>query len=231
MRFLLSSGFFSSGRSHCPVMAPLIALPRTPSPRVRIRSQSFDSPSLRISSSPTEESPLSKSTGSLITLSSYDAIKAAAQGAMRSIQMLLPLNTKMSDESILSDASSAASSATSSPSSAGSETEFFSNPPPPSHSSRRRRPRPHPLSFAQQTSREDDVVAEPTSPFLYQDTSCPMYSPWLVRVVLDMYDVRGLDWMAIADPIERVWGVQTSSADVLGILSDNGRVPNRRWWD
>lgn len=151
---------------------------------------------------------------------------------MRSIQMLLPLNTKMSDESILSDASSAASSATSSPSSAGSETEFFSNPPPPSHSSRRRRPRPHPLSFAQQTSREDNVVvAEPTSPFLYQDTSCPMYSPWLVRVVLDMYDVRGLDWMAIADPIERVWGVQTSSADVLGILSDNGRVPNRRWWD
>lgn len=151
---------------------------------------------------------------------------------MRSIQMLLPLNTKMSDESILSDASSAASSATSSPSSAGSETEFFSNPPPPpSHSSRRRRPRPHPLSFAQQTSREDDIVAEPTSPFLYQDTSCPMYSPWLVRVVLDMYDVRGLDWMAIADPIERVWGVQTSSADVLGILSDNGRVPNRRWWD
>lgn len=151
---------------------------------------------------------------------------------MRSIQMLLPLNTKMSDESILSDASSAASSATSSPSSAGSETEFFSNPPPPpSHSSRRRRPRPHPLSFAQQTSRDNDVVAEPTSPFLYQDTSCPMYSPWLVRVVLDMYDVRGLDWMAIADPIERVWGVQTSSADVLGILSDNGRVPNRRWWD
>jgi hypothetical protein len=143
--------------------------------------------------------------------------------------MLLPLNTKMSDDSILSDTSSATSSATSSPSSAGSETEFFTNPPPSRR--RRRRPRPHPLTFAQPTSHDNDAVVEPTSPFLYQDTSFPMYSPWLVRVVLDMYDVRGLDWMAIADPIERVWGVQTSSADVLGILSDNGRVPNRRWWD
>jgi hypothetical protein len=57
-----------------------------------------------------------------------------------------------------------------------------------------------------------------------------MYSPWLVRVVLDMYDVRGMDWMSIAEPIERVWGVRTSSADVLGILSANGRV-GRRWWD
>jgi hypothetical protein len=110
--------------------------------------------------------------------------------------------------------------------------EFSTNPPLSSHSSRRRRPRPHPLSFTQQTSPDNNNVAVgPTSPFLYQDTSFPMYSPWLVRVVLDMYDVRGLDWMEIADPIERVWGVQTSSADVLGILSDNGRVPNRRWWD
>jgi hypothetical protein len=139
----------------------------------------------------------------------------------------------MSDDSILSDASSPASSLSSSPSSAGSSMEV-STPPPSSSPSRRqrRRPRPLPLQFAQQTtSPSSEVVAEPTSPFLYQDTSYPMYSPWLVRVVLDMYDVRGLDWTAIADPIERVWGIQTSSADVLGILSDNGRVLNRRWWD
>jgi hypothetical protein len=58
-----------------------------------------------------------------------------------------------------------------------------------------------------------------------------MYSPWLVRAVLDLYDVRGLDWMSIAEPVEHIWGVQTSTAEVLGILSDNGRVNNRRWWD
>ncbi len=214
-------------------MATLIAPPRTPSPKVRIRSLSFDSPSSRISDTPIDDGALSKSTGSLISLSSYDAIKAAAQEAIRSVRMLLPLNTKMSDDSILSDASSPASSLSSSPSSAGSSMEV-STPPPSSSPSRRqrRRPRPLPLQFAQQTtSPSSEVVAEPTSPFLYQDTSYPMYSPWLVRVVLDMYDVRGLDWTAIADPIERVWGIQTSSADVLGILSDNGRVLNRRWWD
>jgi len=97
----------------------------------------------------------------------------------------------------------------------------------------RQRQRPHPLAFSQTALAEDEAVAAPgpTSPFLYQDTSYPMYSPWLVRVVLDMYDVHRLDWMSIAEPIERVWGVRSSSADVLGILSDNGRVLNRRWWD
>lgn len=206
----------------------MTTLIRTPSPKLRIRSLSFDSPSSRISDTPLDDGPLSKSTGSLITLSSYDAIKAAAQEALRSVRMLLPLNTKMSDDSMFSDASSPASSAASSPSSAGGGIELST---PPLSSSRRQRPRPHPLQFAQQTSHENAVVPGPTSPFLYQDTSYAMYSPWLVRVVLDMHDVRGLDWMAIADPIERVWGVQTSSADVLGILSDNGRVLNRRWWD
>jgi hypothetical protein len=58
-----------------------------------------------------------------------------------------------------------------------------------------------------------------------------MYSPWLVRAVLDLHDVRGLDWMSIAEPVERIWGVRTCTAEVLAILSDNGRVNNRRWWD
>lgn len=58
-----------------------------------------------------------------------------------------------------------------------------------------------------------------------------MYSPWLVQVVLNLYDVMGLDWMSIAEPVYRRWGVQTSSAEVLDILSDNGRVLGRKWWD
>jgi hypothetical protein len=37
--------------------------------------------------------------------------------------------------------------------------------------------------------------------------------------------------MSIAEPIERLWGVRTSTAEVLDILSDNGRVLNRQWWD
>jgi hypothetical protein len=94
------------------------------------------------------------------------------------------------------------------------------------------RQRPHPLALPQNTTNSGSgIAAGPISPFLYQDTSCPMYSPWLVCAVLDMHDVRRLDWMSIAGPIERVWGVRTSSADVLGILSDNGRVVRRRWWD
>jgi hypothetical protein len=207
-----------------------MAPPRTPSPKVRIRSHSFDSPSSRISVTPIEDSPYSKSTGSIKTLASYDAIKAAAQGALRPANVLLPLNTKLSDDSILSDTSSAPSSVASSPTDSESNMDLCADSPSPSPSKEQQRP--HPLAFAQSVDYNDDQVAEaPMSPFVYQDTSFPMYSPWLVRVVLDMYDVHGLDWMSIAEPIERVWGVQTSSAEVLDILSDNGRVPNRRWWD
>jgi hypothetical protein len=65
---------------------------------------------------------------------------------------------------------------------------------------------------------------------IYQDMSCPMYDPWLVGVVLDLYDKRGFDWTMMAEPIERIWGFRTCSAEVLGILTGNGRV-NRRWWD
>ena len=58
----------------------------------------------------------------------------------------------------------------------------------------------------------------------------PMYDPYLVILVLDCYDKKGFDWTMIAEPIERIWGIRTSSAEVLGILSGNGRV-GRRWWD
>jgi hypothetical protein len=88
------------------------------------------------------------------------------------------------------------------------------------------------LTFCQSITYDaPPVEEEPSSPFFYQDPSYPMYSPWLVRVVLDLHDNRGLDWMSIAEPVERLWGVPTSSAEVLSILSDNGRVLNRRWWD
>ena len=58
-----------------------------------------------------------------------------------------------------------------------------------------------------------------------------MYDPWLVRMVLDLFDVRGFSWMMIAEPIERLWGFKTSSSEVLGILVGNGRVGGRVWWD
>ncbi|RMZ70778.1 hypothetical protein GMOD_00008409 [Pyrenophora seminiperda CCB06] len=213
-------------------------MPRTPSPKVRIRSQSFDSPGSggsRSSITPIEHySPFSKSTGSIKTLSSYEAIKAVAEKVMRPLGVMLsPLNSKMSDDEEESDIESSNSSSNNSPSSSPTTTSFLSaetsSPVLTSSTSRRSSRRSHPLAEAQSVS--DTVELEPTSPFLYQDTSFAMYSPWLVRVVLDMYDVRGLCWMDIADPIERVWGVQTSSAEVLGILSDNGRVGIRRWWD
>jgi hypothetical protein len=214
-------------------MATLIAPPRTPSPKVRIRSQSFDSfdsPSSRISVTPIEDSPYSKSTGSIKTLASYDAIKAAAaQGPMRSVNVLLPLNTKMSDESILFDTSSVESSVASSPADEEGNMDICLDSA--LRLPEKERERPHPLAFAQTIQYDEQAAEAPMSPFVYQDTTCPSYSPWLVRVVLDLCDVHGLDWMSIAEPIERVWGVQTSSAEVLDILSDNGRVNNRRWWD
>ncbi|KAH7066882.1 hypothetical protein BKA63DRAFT_495774 [Paraphoma chrysanthemicola] len=213
-------------------MATIIAPPRTPSPKVRIRSQSFDTPSSRISVTPIEESPYSKSTGTISTkaLLHHDIFQATEQGALQPVNVLLPLHTKMSDESIMSEVSSASSSVASSPSHSDEEMDLMSDSPLLPSTSKRQRP--HPLTFCQSISYEDATpIEEPSSPFLYQDTSYPMYSPWLVRAVLDMYDVRGLDWMSIAEPVERIWGVRTNSAEVLAILSDNGRVLNRRWWD
>jgi hypothetical protein len=213
-------------------MATTIAPPRTPSPKVRIRSQSFDSPSSRIGVTLFEASPFSKSTGSIVTkaLSHSDGQDAADQGDFQPANVLLPLHTKMSDESIMSDASSASSSVASSPTDSDGGMDLV--PDSPSPLAQRERERPHPLAFCQSITYEEAPIEEPpASPFLYQDTSYPMYSPWLVRVVLDLYDVRGLDWMSIAEPVERLWGVQTSSAEVLSILSDNGRVLNRQWWD
>lgn len=231
-------------------MATLAVAPQTPSsPKVRIRSQSFDSPFLRISVTSVEESSFSKSTGTLETLAGYDDMEeSVAAGVFRSASTLPLLKTKMSDESMLSEASSASSSSvTTSPTSTESSMELddedesiaSEEEEEEEQQQEQQHQRPYPLTFAQSTTttttpssdKDKDTAPSPLSPFLYQDTSCPMYSPWLVCAVLDMHDVHRLDWTSIAEPIERVWGVRTSSADVLGILSDNGRVMRRRWWD
>ncbi|KAF1914782.1 hypothetical protein BDU57DRAFT_304563 [Ampelomyces quisqualis] len=210
-------------------MATICPPPRTPSPKVRIRSRSFDSPSSRLAFSPIQESPFSKSTGA-IALSRDNALKAGEQGELEPANVLLPLHTKMSGESVMSVASSASSSGASS--SSGTEEDGDSMSDIPSPRTHLARQRPHPPTLCQSVTCDATPIEEQAcSPFLYQDKSYPMYSPWLVRAVLDLYDIRGLDWMSIADPIERFWGVQTNSAEVLSILSDNGRVRNRRWWD
>jgi len=211
-------------------METVTAPPRTPSPKVRIRAQSFDSPSSRISVTPVEESPFSKSTIAIKTFVRHDVLEATEHDEMKPVSVLLPLNTKMSDESMLSDTSSVASSSTDSD--GGIHLTCGSPSPSPSPRTEPERQRPHPLTFHQSTNyKETTPIEHPSSPFLYQDKNYPMYSPWLVRAVLDLHDVRGLNWMSIAGPVERIWGVRTSTAEVLAILSDNGRVNNRRWWD
>lgn len=144
------------------------------------------------------------------------------------------LHTKMSEDSILSDDSASETSSTqsSSPVSPSSQFALFSSDSPP--------------LFGRESPDEEEeaapllsYVTRPPAPEIfdsqvqlleYQESDAQMYDPWLVRVVLDLYDVRGFDWMVIAEPIERVWGFRTNSADVLGILSANGRL-NRLWWD
>lgn len=219
--------------------------PRTPSPQLRIhRSQSFDSPSSHVTY--IDESPFSKSADSIIhkPLPAYNALKAAETALMR--HNTVKLQTKMSDESMLSESSagSAMSSISSSPmSESGDESGFGlfqtgsplipTAPSPSQHSESRfnRTPDvlPPPPSILQSTPAEVEILTPNFA--AYQDNTSPMYDPWLVRVVLDMYDVHGFDWTSIAEPIERIWGFRTSSAEVLGILSGNGRVRGRVWWD
>lgn len=210
-------------------MATMTAPLRTPSPKVRIRSQSFDSPSSNTSITPIEVSPFSRSAGAIAT-EIVPHYKAQEPGELKAANVLLPLHTKMSDDSILSDASSIMSSSSTSSTESDEETGLMADSPSPPVQLERQRP--HPLAFCQSINYDATPIEEqPSSPFLYQDMSYPMYSPWLVQVVLNLHDVMGLDWMSIAEPVYRKWGVQTSSAEVLDILSDNGRVPGRKWWD
>ncbi|KAF2642110.1 hypothetical protein P280DRAFT_397653 [Massarina eburnea CBS 473.64] len=222
--------------------------PRTPSPKIRIhRSQSFDSPSSRISVTPIEDSPYSKSTGSIaLYIPRYDALSAAEQGMIVGRSKVM-LHTNPSDDSLMSDTSSSATSATSSVANSptqshkhGAQFGLFaastpiipspspsstSSPPPKNESMR-------PKTWSHRPANIDTKPPNPPAPSLalYQDESTPMYDPWLVRVVLDLYDIRGFEWTVIADMVGKMWGFRTCSADVLGILTGNGRI-GRRWWD
>lgn len=225
-------------------MAALLAAPpRTPSPKVRIRSQSFsfDSPSSIVrlnASTPIEDSPYSKSTGSI------NIAKIIPQH-----HVLLPLKTKMSYES-LSDSSSAMSI---SPATSPTKSEYemrlqdmpegnllglFEHAPAPRPSDAlHSHPPPPPAKRARLSPPRIELPAAdmhvengPLSPFDFQDTDFPMTDPWLVRVVLDLHDVHGLSWLDISSVVASAYGVQTGSAEVLEILSGNGRV-RRRWWD
>ncbi|KAG9202404.1 hypothetical protein G6514_004380 [Epicoccum nigrum] len=230
--------------------------PRTPSPKVRIRPQSFsfDSPSsiTRLTATtPIEEYPFSKSTGNI-----------NVTRAMPQHHVLLPLRTKMSEESLSDSSSSAMSISTASSPTAschrlslrdlpeGNLLGLFEHAPPPlpadaltSHPPRTvsppyaqsaaKRPRLSPPRLALPPNAIDGAAAVdmgPASPFAFQDPSSAMTSPWLVRAVLDLHDVHRLSWMEISDVIGRVYGVRTSSAEVLDVLSGNGRV-RRSWWD
>lgn len=219
-------------------MAALLTVPpRTPSPKIRVhRSQSFDSPSSRLSVTPIDDSPYSKSTGSIRIpkpLPRYDALHNAEHALV--VRNRVTLQTKMSDDSLMSDASSASSSVASSPTESedGSHFALFASgsptapSPTPQHGTAR-----HGAGDSAASAHERPSTPEILSSSLsiYQDMTAPMYDPWLVRVVLDLYDVRGFDWTMIAEPIERIWGFRTSSAEVLGILTGNGRL-NRRWWE
>lgn len=233
---------------------------RTPSPKVRIhRSQSFDSPTSRISITPIEDSPFSKSTGSITRLlPHYDALQGAEYALKQ--RNTATLRTRLSKDSFLSDNTSSAdySSTSSSPieggSSDGDESQYrlfssgsplppssYPSSPSPSPSPQiqpmRPAPRARPLDlgapgFAAMSSPPSSSADMMMSPALsmYQDTSAPMYDPWLVRVVLDMFDIRGFEWTVIAEMVMRRWGFRTCSSEVLGILSGNGRV-GRQWWD
>ncbi|KAB2572977.1 hypothetical protein DBV05_g8361 [Lasiodiplodia theobromae] len=53
----------------------------------------------------------------------------------------------------------------------------------------------------------------------------------LEKIVLELFDVQHLDWMMIAEPLQRLYGLDVDSAAVLGILQENGRVQKTMWWD
>ena len=238
----------------------LVPPPRTPSPRVRIRaaSFSFDSPPSRSGTTPLEE-PFSKSTGAITTslLARHHGLARPAPPLLRPLHTKMS-DESMSDASSAS-ASSGASSPTAGADvdvdaadepvrrpararalalahvdaalPAGNLLGLFTTPSPMPSPSLSLRSDNSISSSSSSSSNSPPASPAAADPFAFQDPAFPMYPPFLVRVVLDLYDVRGLAWQNIAEPVERIWGVRTSSAEVLEILSRNGRIMGRRWWD
>lgn len=55
--------------------------------------------------------------------------------------------------------------------------------------------------------------------------------PHTEQLVLELFDGQKVAWMMIAEPLRRVYELDVSSAVVLGILQDHGRVKKTVWWD
>ncbi|KAK7543904.1 hypothetical protein IWX49DRAFT_591752 [Phyllosticta citricarpa] len=53
----------------------------------------------------------------------------------------------------------------------------------------------------------------------------------LEKIVLQLFDEQRMDWMMIAEPLQRVYGLEVTSAGVLSILQQHGRVQRTMWWD
>jgi hypothetical protein len=73
----------------------------------------------------------------------------------------------------------------------------------------------------------DDQQASPLS-FTNTDS---VLDPKLVILVLDLYDRQRFEWTMIAEPIQRMWGIEATSATILAILQQHGRIQRTLWWD
>ncbi|OCK82012.1 hypothetical protein K432DRAFT_433746 [Lepidopterella palustris CBS 459.81] len=204
----------------------MMKTPRTPSPKphiLRSRSFTYESPSsARLRSSPSlNASPLSKSSSQLFIPGKLCAPQAASM-AMHA----MPTSP--------SPTPSSSSSASYSTASTLSDVESESRPslpcpsPPPSYLTISPNPSYSTYSSGRRRRAERADLAERGE---YEDPDSIAQDPLLVRVVLDLYDVQRFDWTQIADPLQRMWGFETSSAAVLAILQRNGRVTRTVWWD
>ncbi|KAK8233474.1 hypothetical protein HDK90DRAFT_466518 [Phyllosticta capitalensis] len=71
----------------------------------------------------------------------------------------------------------------------------------------------------------EDGHVPPPAPF------APEPRTVLEKIVLQLFDEQRMDWMMIAEPLQRVYGLEVTSAGVLFILQQHGRVQRTMWWD
>ncbi|KAF2743991.1 hypothetical protein M011DRAFT_528737 [Sporormia fimetaria CBS 119925] len=288
--------------------------PRTPSPKIRIhRSQSFDSPSSRITITPIDDSPYSKSTSALATAFTGPTINLLSAWEKRSRMPYLspdsPESDEGSDEMDIKSSSSSSGDEVWGPESeeegGDEEVVMMESPPRPTHTRRvngyapymngvqvhlnapvrrhsppmilasrensvqiiqypQAQPQPsHPppqyhqhhhqgyyheerlyermndyqntaytnhVNHANHTPSTPYTPYTPISPTPMSPTQTQSHDPALISLVLDLFDVRGIPWMDIADRISRYWNRTTGSAEILNILVGAGRMC-RMWWD
>ncbi|KAF2816508.1 uncharacterized protein BDZ99DRAFT_137775 [Mytilinidion resinicola] len=197
----------------------MIRNPSTPSPKPyihRSRSATFDSPTRRPSTSPYSKSSSHLFNGPTKLVPSVTSSRVLIQQLTlptRATQTPSPSPSSPSTCSTLSSVAEASDSDEELESDVEARAYVTAPSPPPSYAS---------LAQSQRHPRVRALHEDPDSEFI---------DPWLVRVVLDLYDVRRYDWTMIAEPIQRVWGISTSSAIVLAILQRNGRIARTAWWD